>query len=226
MLKTAVISKKNRLIAASLAAFFILAFPIWQIMRYEKVLANGKVFKIYCRAYDPHDAFRGRYVRYSLSEEVDYDVILPEKESSEESNYIYINNAYVLIEKDDDGFMKYKEILRKRPSSGDYLSCRAFRHIKWDEEKMEKDFAGSMANDFSDVNDVMTDEYTTEITLTGLDRYYMNEKLAPAAEKAMQKAMDEDDKSCYLEIKALNGLAVPIQLYINDQKIEDYLRQQ
>lgn len=196
-------SKKARLAAAFLAAFFILAFPILQIFRYEKVLTNGQVFKIYCQAYDPYDAFRGRYVQYSLSEEIEYDVIFPEEKSPEE--LIYIDSGYVLIEKDDDGFIKFKEVVRKRPSSGDYLRCRANRRKRR-------------------VDGEYSDENVTWISLTGLDRYYMNEKLAPAAEQAMQNAMNDDNKSCHLEIRILDELAVPIQLYIDNERIEDYLK--
>lgn len=199
------LSKKGRLIAACFAAFFILAFPIFQIVRYEKVIANGMAVKIHCRAYDPYDAFRGRYVRYSLSEEVGDEVILPKNKPSNKS--IYIHSGYVLIAKDEDGFVKYKEVVRKRPSSGDYLHCRINRHRQWDDDGER------------------TDEYTTRITLTGLDRYFMNEKLAPAAEQAMQKALGDENKSCHLEIKVLDGLAVPVQLYIDNERIEDYIKQ-
>lgn len=199
------LSKKARLIVASLAAFFIFAFPVFQILRYENVLANGNTFKIKCEAYDPYDAFRGRYVQYTLSEEVDYEVTFPEGEKSD--SYVYIENGYVLVEKDEDGFVKYKEVAMKRPSSGDYLRCMANQYSEWDDD-------GKRA-----------DEYTTRITLTDLDRYYMNEKLAPAAEHAMQKVLRDENKSCHLEIKVLDGLAVPVQLYIDNERIEDYIKQ-
>ena len=115
------------------------------------------------------------------------------------------DSGYVLIEKDDDGFIKFKEVVRKRPSSGDYLRCRANRRKRR-------------------VDGEYSDENVTWISLTGLDRYYMNEKLAPAAEQAMQNAMNDDNKSCHLEIRILGGLAVPIQLYIDNERIEDYLK--
>jgi len=199
MLTEFLLNKKARLIAAVVAALFIIGFPVFQICRYENVLAKGKTIKIKCRAYDPYDPFRGRYVRCRLETQVDYLVDFPKDDNP---NNIFIRNGYVLIDVGHDGYIQFKEVVRKRPKKGNYVRCRAHRYY----------------------NNNRSEKARTTIILTGLDRYYMNEKLAPKAEKALIEALRDEQKTCHLEIKLLNGLAVPTQLYIEDQPIEEYVK--
>ncbi|MGD9127524.1 MAG: GDYXXLXY domain-containing protein [Planctomycetia bacterium] len=61
-----------------------------------------------------------------------------------------------------------------------------------------------------------------------LRKFYMNEKLAPAAEKALresQRVEDGQESACELEIKVLNGRVVSKELYINNIPIAEYCRE-
>ena len=55
-----------------------------------------------------------------------------------------------------------------------------------------------------------------------IDRYYMNEKLAPKAEK-LTWSLPSDNK-VYVTARILNGSLVVSGLYVNDVPIEDYVR--
>lgn len=58
---------------------------------------------------------------------------------------------------------------------------------------------------------------------TGFDRYYINEELAPKAEAAMRQLAN---KNVYLEVRIVKGKVTPLQLYYDNLKIEDYIRNQ
>ncbi len=55
------------------------------------------------------------------------------------------------------------------------------------------------------------------------DRFYMNEKLAPEAESAMRER-ERGTAPVYLEVRILNGDAVPVELYIDDTPAAEYVR--
>jgi len=55
-----------------------------------------------------------------------------------------------------------------------------------------------------------------------LSRYYMNEKMAPEAER-IQRGLDLDKDIIYLLVKVKNGDYVVQGLYINDVPIEQYI---
>lgn len=54
------------------------------------------------------------------------------------------------------------------------------------------------------------------------ERYYMEEKLAPKAEKAY----NQDRKDAYIKVRVKNGNTVIEGLYINDIRIEDYVKRE
>lgn len=60
----------------------------------------------------------------------------------------------------------------------------------------------------------------------GLRKFYMNEKLAPIADKATRNLRDTSENAlpCELEIMVLNGRAVSKELYINNIPIVKYCK--
>ena len=55
------------------------------------------------------------------------------------------------------------------------------------------------------------------------DRFYMNEKLAPEAEAALRNR-EAGTVSAFLEVRVLNGDAVPVELYIDNLPASEYIR--
>ena len=55
-----------------------------------------------------------------------------------------------------------------------------------------------------------------------LERYYMNEKLAPLAEDSLRNVLAEEGSTAYVVVKIKNGSYVIEGLFINDTAIEKY----
>ncbi len=64
------------------------------------------------------------------------------------------------------------------------------------------------------------------ISWPGLDRYYMTEKKAPAAESAYRNRSTRENQTCFVKIRVLNGHAVIEDLLIEGQSISDWLKNQ
>ena len=61
-----------------------------------------------------------------------------------------------------------------------------------------------------------------------VDRYYLNEKLAPEAEKLISSrrpnSVDRNEHNIYITAKVKNGTMIITGLFVDNQPIEDYLR--
>ena len=66
-----------------------------------------------------------------------------------------------------------------------------------------------------------------EVTILwpGLDRYYMTEKKAPAAEVAYREHSVRTNQACHVTVRVRNGHAVLEELFIADQPIHAWLKQ-
>ena len=184
-----------------------------QITRYENVIKNGTSYKVKCRAYDPYDPFMGRYVRLNLTDTIPRKDLKFSKDIGE-NDYFYLD-GFVEISADENGFVKYETLIENDGptlSNKNYLKCRIHG-----DHRSEEDINNGVPR-------------TIRITVEDIDRYYMSDKLAKPAEDAIRDIFstgsDEDSESdeiVYIELKVLNTLAVPIQLYIDNTRIEDYI---
>lgn len=198
-----------------LTIIITIGLPLLQIARYENVVKNGTSYKVKCTAYDPYDPFMGRYVRLNLTDTVaKKDIELPKDIA--EDKYFY-RRSYVEISADENGFVKYEKLIgNDEPtlSNKNYLKCNVHENYRSEE----------------DINNGVP--RVIRVTVEDIDRYYMSDKLAKPAEDAMRDILgtrsdDSDiDELVYIELKVLNTLAVPMQLYIDGTKIEDYISEQ
>ena len=109
------------------------------------------------------------------------------------------DTVYARIESDAEGISKLVEILRERPAQGDYIRAKA----GW----------------------VDTEQRILHVTLP-IDRYYMNEWKAPAAERAYWDQSRMTARNAFVHVRVRNGEAVVEGLYIGDVPIEEYVAQQ
>jgi hypothetical protein len=196
-----------------LIVFITVGLPLAQILRYENVIKNGTSYKVKCTAYDPYDPFMGRYVRLNLIETVPRKDLELTKDIAED-DYFY-HDGFVEISADKNGFVKYEKLIENDKhllTNKNYLKCSIHGNHRSEE----------------DINNGVP--RTIRITVEDIDRYYMSDKLAKPAEDAIRDIFstgsDEDSESdeiVYIELKVLNTLAVPIQLYIDNTRIEDYI---
>ena len=206
-------NKKILFALVILTVFVTISLPLLQIMRYENVIKNGTSYKVKCKAYDPYDPFMGRYVRLNLIETVPRKDLELTKDSAED-DYFY-HDGFVEISADENGFVKYEKLIEDDEpplNNKNYLRCNIH-----EEYRSKEDINGGVPR-------------VLRVTVEDIDRYYMSDKLAKPAEDAIRDIFstgsDEDSESdeiVYIELKVLNTLAVPIQLYIDNTRIEDYI---
>ncbi|MBI2437541.1 MAG: GDYXXLXY domain-containing protein [Lentisphaerae bacterium] len=186
-------------VLALMAAMFLAqwAVPASIIWRYEQALANGQVFKFKTRPVDPYDAFRGRYVALGFAQES--APLAGARQRFEGGQKIF-----ALIENDTNGF------------------ANGFARIKW--VSFERPQTGAYFN-------VQTRYYSpnwpTNVAIRfPFDRYYLNEKLAPAAEAAYREHSQRGQQDAYVTVRVQNGLAVIEDLYVAGQPILQFLKKQ
>ena len=105
--------------------------------------------------------------------------------------------VYALIDVDSQGFAKFTTVATRRPYGKAYIRTKV-RYI-----------AG---------NKVYLD--------LPIDRYYMEENAAPAAEIIYRRNAQRGKKDAYVVVRVKEGFAVIENLFIQGQRIEDAVRQE
>ena len=184
-----------------------LAVPASMIAHHEAARSEGVPLKFRTGIYDPYDPFRGRYVRLRFELEQTPNMQIPiQEETSADQEYHGRQHLYVVFEPDTDGFATIKAISPEKPEAGLYLRLPC-------------------------------QIYNHKVTRIGLpfDRYFMNEKAAPEAERLYSEAIRaassgrarneawSDDN--YALVRILDGTAALEELVVDDQPIEHLLEE-
>ena len=196
------------LILSIIAAFSV---PIIQIVKYQSILDDGEEVKMKLKAFDPYDAFRGRFINidldfgsYKLPKPAPRDKVFPTN-----SDYRTQFPVNIILEKDKDGFAYIKELsfdLKKKYPDDAIIMRGRIRY--WDVES-ESRYNFSTAN------------ITALNPRIHIDRFYMNESLAPEAEKALNNAKIRE--KAYALIKIKDKIPVIENIYIGDEDLADFL---
>ena len=104
--------------------------------------------------------------------------------------------VFVVINLDAQGFARLSEVTTGRPRRGSYIRAN--------------------------VSNVYNDKIYLDLPI---DRYYMEEKSAPLAEKIYQRYSQRDKKDAYVVVRIKDGFVVIESLYVGGQKIEDMVKQ-
>lgn len=102
---------------------------------------------------------------------------------------------YASVTVDKDGFATISQITNHKPDKGPYLSAQVW---------------------YATGKEVILD--------LPIDRYYMEEKAAPRAEKLYRQHSANDKKDAYVTVRIKDGFVVTEGLYIDGRKIEDILK--
>ena len=105
-------------------------------------------------------------------------------------------SMFALVENDTNGFARVKGLTFERPQTENYFSV----NVRY-----------------------LTTPACVFIQLP-FDRYYMNEKLAPAAEDAYRKYARRGQQDAYATVRVHNGRAVIENLYVADRPIREFLK--
>ncbi len=110
----------------------------------------------------------------------------------------YNQKAFAVLGVDSNGFAIVESLERDAPAGKTALPI----HVNWTEEKNGQ----------------------VHIDWTGLDRFYMTEKKAPAAEEAYREHNRITNRSCHVTVRVRGGRAVIENLFIEDRPIRDWLK--
>lgn len=166
------------LVAAGVLTLQCLAIG-WLILRYERVVRHGTEVRLKCAARDPYDPLRGRYLRLNVSETTTNisasvnDAFAPE------------NKFFVRIEPSTNGLWRIVEAALEPTGEGLWVkpkSSHADYCLPYSERRPDESW-----EDFEN----RRKSSPVAVSARFPDQLFLNEKLAPAAEKLMeQRAAD------------------------------------
>ena len=203
---------KKKLLLVGLAILIIaqLFVPISMSQHNSKILKTGTAYKFRTAPVDPYDFMRGRYValRYEQSS------VAFNGDMDEVKEYSQLD-GYASIGIDEEGFAFVQNITKEEPATMNYFAVKYRVSRRYNHDTKEKESPMSRF-DFP------------------IDRYYMNENDAPAAEKLYRdmnrRVQDESngetqapEHDTYMLVKILNGEMVLEELMIDDKPIREWL---
>ena len=158
-----------RLICYAAALIFILIYPVRTILRFSFPSAKGMVFRFPVTAYDPYDPMRGRYVQLNLNG-FERNIWLPKK--NRDLKFRNRQNIFAVLEPGRDGTARIADLVSERkeiPAGKKYLPVQfLWSHREYDAKTRKH-----------------RNRWTHNIRLP-FNRFYLNEKKAPEAEKLLQ----------------------------------------
>jgi len=148
----------------------------WIIWRYESIVRCGTEVRFRCQAYDPYDPLRGRYLKTTVRETG------PEMAKDQDC-------SYVKLEPSTNGLWRVAAAAAApQPDGGLWMrpptSCLE-HSIGWDDKK-----EGESYSDFNKRRDASP----LVVCVSMPDVLFLNERLAPAAEKVLREATSAKGK--------------------------------
>jgi uncharacterized membrane-anchored protein len=115
---------------------------------------------------------------------------------SQDTRLSYGQNVYALISIDEGGFAKFTTLTTTKPAVAPFIQTKV-RHIVGDKAQLD----------------------------LPIDRYYMEEKAAPEAEKIYRQHSRQDKQDAYVLVRVKDGFAVIEALYVGGRRIEDAVKE-
>ena len=179
-------NKKTLIIAVALVAQ--VAAISWLIWRYECVVSQGVEVRFACQAYDPYDPLRGRYLRTRVSE----DCTNMAFQVGETNRYEFRNKLFARLEPNGtNGLWRVAEVAAHPRAEGLWVRPKGSSveyRIGWSERGKDEKW-----ENFSK----RRERSGWKAVVTFPDQLFVNEKLAPEAEKVLQKAAGKSAVAVY-----------------------------
>lgn len=187
--------KKTALLILGIVAALQLLVPASMILKHERILREGELYRFRTRPIDPADPFQGRYVR--LGFENDYIPGTNEKEQAPEHN----DRVFVTLSTDAEGFCQMKGWSRTKPETGAFLKLTYSgpKH-DWNRPTQKSTYKGLWFR-------------------LPFDRFYMEESKAPRAETLVREGTR--NTNCWAAVRVLNGTALIENVYIAGTPIRE-----
>ena len=200
-------------VAAACAALAIQVAAVgWLVWRYERVVLLGEEVRMKCRAYDPYDPLRGRYLRVSV--DGDCRNILFEYNPEETWRRIS-GDVFAKLAKSPDGLWRVEAVAREPGADGLWVKrdgARLDYVLEYGDKRQDEDYeAFHKRRKASGIK--------AEVSFPG--QLFVNEKIAPAAEKLIQ----EKASSAIAVYRVLDGRIVLTGIEIDGRSVQSAVRE-
>ncbi|OQA85857.1 MAG: hypothetical protein BWY31_01624 [Lentisphaerae bacterium ADurb.Bin242] len=196
---------KIRLIFYVLAVCAALAYPVKKILSFERPAIPPKLYLFETEIYDPYDPMRGRYVRLNFKQN---RVRLPQK-NMRLMEWRSGNSCFAVLEKNPDGTTRIADLVtdvKQVPDGKDFLRVR-YSHFQWDFDKTTH----------------KQEKTGVHLIQLPFDRFYLNESLAPEAEREVQANTRKGKAHLRVKIYGNGNFAVD-DLIVDGKPILERLR--
>ena len=154
----------------------------WLVWRYERIVQNGTDVRIKCQAYDPYDPLRGRYLSMMVREDCTNILF----DASEQSEYDRRNDVFVQLAEIPGSNGLYRvEAVAKEPTNGGLWA-----RPKWVRMEYALGHSDKGKDESYDDFHARREKSGRKAVVSFPDQLFVNEKVAPEAEKLLWKKSD------------------------------------
>ena len=208
---------------AALALFVQCAALGWLIWRYESIVRFGTETRFRCTAYDPYDPLRGRYLRTTVRERCSNFVGCSAEDFSagQHGDFGYREaGLYAKLEPSTNGLWCVAAVAKApQPDGGLWVKPRWSRvehSVGWGDKGKDESY-----KDFEKRRGA-----SPLIATVGLpDQLFVNERIAPEAEKVLQKATSAKGAGAVAVYRAMGGEIVITDIEINGKSVAALARE-
>ena len=173
--------------------------PASMIMKHERVLRNGELFRFKTEPIDPTDPFQGRYVwlRYA-------GAYIPGTDEHE-AQPDWKQNVFVSLGEDNDGFSAFTRWSIEEPSQGSFLKLQfAGKRTRYHQETKKHIYEGLRFK-------------------LPFNRFYMDEAKAPVAETIVREGTR--NTNCWANVRVLDGVGLIEDVMVEGISIRELSKQ-
>ena len=165
----------------------------WLIGRYENIVRNGTEVRFRCAAFDPYDPLRGRYLRTAVRESCTNIVGV----ALADDNYWNYRDKFVArLEPSTNGLWRVSAAALEPQDDGGIWakpsSSRAERSVSWEDRGKDESSA-----DFENRRAASP----FKVTFTFPDQLFVNERVAPAAERVLREMTNSSKAVAVYRVK-------------------------
>ena len=198
----------NKAVALTCAALALQVSAVgWLVWRYERIVRNGTEFRLKCRAYDPYDPLRGRYLAMTVSEECT-NILFKVKEE-----HIWQGmdeKAFAkLVKMPGGGLYRVDAIAREPMDDGLWVKPASL----WIRDALG--YSDKRKDESDDEFKARRDKAGFKAVMSFPDQFFVNEKIAPEAEKLLREKSD----SAVAVYRAYDGRIVLTDIEIDGKPI-------
>ena len=223
------IEMTKKIPAITLIALFAVQIyiPLSMIFSQQKIVESGELHKFRVGLLDPVDPFRGRYVVLNFE---DNSVLVADDNCEKYRG----SDVQVLLGKDNEGYSFFKSVVNEPYEKNDVISMKVQYYIQGRISNLERTIPAIQSDSIGLNRDSLVGQLEQNIAESKVDsceiyfeipfrNYFMQEHKAPEAERLMLDREIRENNEIWLEVRLLDGVAVPTGLFVDGERIEDMI---